>query len=442
MLSEFLDHIEKYQLVSETDKILLAVSGGIDSVCMAHLFHAAGFHFGIVHCNFKLRSKESDDDQKFVESIASAFKSKLFFREFDTRKYAAMKNISVQMAARELRYKWFEELATSEKYTRVAIAHNRNDVAETFLINLVRGTGLTGLSGIREKNGIFIRPLLFSTRKSIVHYAKSHEISYREDSSNADIKYQRNLIRNKIIPLLEKINPSFTDTILQETEIFRAVNTIYQSAINKIREELITSVDEKVCININLLKKENIPAPLVFELISPYGFGYAEAEKLLELLDGESGKRFISGSHTMVKDRNYIIIEKNQKEVREADHLIESGAAEIESPIKISIKKFPNSKGLIIPASPFIATIDFDKLKFPLRLRHWQKGDFFVPLGLKGRKKLSDFFVDRKINLHDKKKIWLLCSEEKIVWVAGYQIDDRFKVTPDTRNIIQFRQMN
>lgn len=437
MLRKFIQYIGSHNLAGKNDKILLTVSGGIDSVCMAHLFYQTGYTFGIAHCNFKLRGKESDGDQVFVQQLAEKYECKIYYKDFDTKEFAQQSNLSIQMAARELRYQWFDELADKYDYSRIAVAHNRDDYIETILINLIRGTGLKGLTGIKPRKGKIIRPVLFAARKEITDYVKKEKLTYREDSSNSDIKYHRNLIRNKILPLIGQINPSFTDTLIGESEIFQSVHSIYQKEIEKIRDAISLQDKNKIIYSIPKIQSLRLNAPMIFDLISPFGFNYSDSKNLLEMLNTGPGKKLISGSHILLKDRKTIIIEKINTTETGKIFSIDQNSAGISEPVKLSLKKYKKNSACKISTASTIASVDYDKLAFPLSLRHWKKGDYFIPLGLKGKKKLSDFFIDRKVNLLDKEKIWLLISENNIVWVVGYQLDDRYKVTPETKNILQ-----
>ena len=437
MLNKFIHYIDSQNLVGSNDKILLTVSGGMDSVSMAHLFYKAGYAFDIAHCNFKLRGKESDDDFAFVQKLAKKYRSKFYCKDFDTKEFAQQSKISIQMAARELRYQWFEELAIKHNYSCIAVAHNCDDYVETILINLIRGTGLKGLTGIKPRQRKIIRPLLFATRLEINEYIKKEKLTYREDSSNSDTKYHRNLIRKKILPLIGQINPSFTETLIGESEIFQSAYTIYQKEIEKMRKAISLPAENKIVFSIPKIQSLRLSAPVIYDLISPYGFNYTDSKNVLEILNAESGRKFFSDSHILLKDRKTLIIEEIRDTLANKIFSIDRNLHTLSTPVKLTLKKHKNNSEYQIPIESGIASVDYDKLVFPLYLRHWEKGDFFIPLGLKGKKKLSDFFIDRKVSLLDKKKIWLLFSENNIVWVVGYQLDDRYKVTSETKNILQ-----
>ncbi len=437
MLDRFLNYIESNNLITCSDKILLTVSGGIDSVTMSHLFYKADVPFDIAHCNFKLRGNESDGDEEFVKKLTGKYGCHLYCRDFNTKKYAQENNISIQMAARELRYSWFNELAVQHNYDRIAVAHNRNDMVETMLINLIRGTGLKGLTGIKPRQDRIIRPILFATRGEINSYAADEKLNYREDSSNSETKYHRNLLRRKIIPLIEQINPSFTETAIEEAEVFQSAYLLYRNEIENIRIAITIPDDNKIVYSIPKIVSLRLTAPVIFDIICSYGFTYTDSKNLLITLNAESGKTFISDSYLLLKNRKTIIIEKIEKQENKENYFIRKESTAITVPVKLEIKRLENNSSFKIPNSSQIGALDYDKLQFPLRIRHWEKGDYFIPLGLKGKKKLSDFFIDRKINLLDKEKIWILQSGNDIVWVVGYQIDERYKVSEETRNILQ-----
>ena len=438
MLEKFRQTIQEHRLCKPEHKILLAVSGGIDSMVMMHLYQQLGkFRLAVAHCNFQLRGEESQGDLEFVREEAEKSGLKFLSTNFHTREYAAENKLSIQMAARDLRYSWFLQLAEEHAFHRVALAHNLDDIIETTLINLARGTGLKGLTGIKPISGIFIRPLLFASREDISCYAKNNGIRYREDSSNAETKYKRNLIRHKIMPLLEQLNPSIRETFQQETEIFHATWDLYHQEIERLKKKILLKKGRRQLVKITSIKEEEISAPLLFEILSDFGFSYPVIKDIINSLEGEPGKRFYSSKYILIKDREYLILEENLIETTEESIEIYLNTEEINYPVNLLIHKLDREKDAAIPKSGTIASLDLEKLKFPLRLRHWQNGDYFYPLGLSGRKKLSDFFTDEKIDRIEKDRIWLLTSGKDIVWVLGYRIDNRFKITPSTKKILR-----
>lgn len=440
MLEEFKNFIQKEDLFLAKAKLLLAVSGGVDSVVMTDLFKKAGYHFGIAHCNFQLRGEESDLDYKFVKDLAKKYSVPFFSEKFNTKEYAEENGLSIQMAARTLRYNWFDKLLKAEKYTYLATAHHLDDQVETFFINLLHGTGISGLHGILPKINSLVHPMMFTYRENIEKYAKENNLQYREDSSNRSIKYKRNRLRLQIIPQMQKLNPELSSTINKNIERFREIEYIYREAIEKEREKVFFKRPQKTLVSIPLLRNLHPLKTYLYEFLSPYGFSFPIVCDIAEALDDISGKQFFSSTYRIIKDRELLIITKRKKSIEEEGPLfIYEDDSIIENHIKIEIKKFPKKEDMKIPSSRMVACLDIDKVKFPLQLRKWQKGDYFYPLGMNTRKKISDFFIDNKFSIIDKENTWLLCSGKRIIWIVGYRIDDRFKVTPDTRNIIQLK---
>lgn len=437
MLDDFLKYIQKKSLVNPAHKILLAVSGGIDSMTMAFLFHKAGFDFTIAHCNFRLRGDESENDRLFVKKYAAQIDKDFLTINFDTKQYSEKQNISIQMAARELRYNWFNELAEHYHFNCIAIAHNRDDIVETFMINLSRGTGLAGLTGLKPKRDRIIRPLLFASREEINLYSKNENILFREDSSNKDIKYQRNLIRHKITPLFKKLNPSFSDTIIRETEIFSSTLSIYQKGLESIINEITLKETSPNILSIPKILSLSLKPPVLFDILARYGFSYSDIVSIYRSLKRESGKSFYSATHILVKDRKTLLIERRKNEnLTQQSIIIDENCIEISHPLKLKLEYSDYNRNNRIPKLKETVALDYNKLKYPLRLRTWREGDRFTPLGMKGTKKLSDFFIDRKINLLEKKNIWLLISDYEIVWIIGHQINDHYKVTNSTKKLL------
>jgi tRNA(Ile)-lysidine synthase len=439
MIESFIRYIKENSLGGPEHHLLLAVSGGIDSATMVNLYHEAGFTFSIAHCNFQLREDESEEDQRFVEELAGHYESEIFVRRFDTLSYSGEKGISVQMAARELRYDWFRKVAVEHGCDYIAVAHNRNDVAETILLNLIRGTGLKGMTGIQPRSGNIVRPLLFASRTSIEEYAKKVGLKHREDSSNNEIKYQRNLIRREIIPLLQKINPSILDTLLQEAEVFDSAYHVYQRGLKNIRDAVITEEENRIKFSIAKIISLRLPDAILYDLLSPYRFSFSDVKNIMSCIQDDPGKKFFSQNYVLIKDRNFLVIEKLREGHRPEEFLVGETDILIKRPVTIEISRLKNDDSFSIPKSQHIVALDYDRLKFPLKLRHWKEGDFFYPLGMKGRKKLSDYFIDQKINILDKEKIWLMLSGDEIVWVLGRQINDHYKINAETQNIMTFR---
>lgn len=436
MLDKFNAFVTTHQLCKKSDKILLTVSGGADSVVMAHLFYNADYEFAVAHCNFGLRGKESDEDEDFVEKLTQDVFGKEFFTvRFDTDAYAKEHKLSIQQAARELRYIWFEKLRAKNKLACIATAHHADDQLETFFINLMRGTGISGLSGIPLKQNNIIRPLLFASRMEIEEYAKTNHLEFRNDSSNQSDKYLRNKIRLKLFPLLEKMNPAFRDTVSQSIQNLKSTELIYKEQLQKLNLKQ-TDKNGEIRIEINRLKALKPGPHYLFEMISEYGFNRSVCNDIFKSLDGISGKQFYSPTHVLIRDREHLIVYPNQIVMDQtSEYLIVFGASELSEPMHLKLKEIKNAGDHDLNQGDDVAMVDMDRLTFPLVLRKWQEGDFFYPLGMKTKKKLSDFFIDNKMSLKEKSDTWLLCSCKEIVWVVGYRIDERYKVRPKTNNI-------
>ncbi len=437
MLNLFEKYISDNNLFQKDEKILLAVSGGIDSMVMAHLFSKCEVDIGIAHCNFQLREEESDRDEQFVLDYASKVMVPIYSKRFDTSGYALENKISIQMAARDLRYHWFEEIRRAFKYDWISLAHNQDDIVETFLINLARGTGIRGLSGIKVKSNRIIRPFLFASRSAIEQYQKNNEIQFVEDSSNASVKYKRNRIRHRIIPQFEKLNPNFKNNVIETIENVGKTHDLFVDQISQKTNSIIQKKGGNIFIDIEKLLIHGHTATYLYEILTPYGFPHQSIPQIIESLQSNSGKQFLSNTHRLLKDRNHLIITPLES-LDESEYKIESTVSKLESPINLIIQKIPRTTDFKVPTLNNIAILDYDLLKFPLILRKWKKGDRFQPLGMKQSKKVSDYFIDQKISLVEKEKTWLLISENQIVWIVGYRIDDLYKVTKESKQLIQF----
>jgi tRNA(Ile)-lysidine synthase len=436
MLAKFLNNNQTERLFEPSDRILLTVSGGIDSVAMLHLFQTAGIDFAIAHCNFKLRGKESDGDQNFVKELAVSLNKEFFTINFETNKYSNEHGVSIQMAARDMRYNWFREIASKNNFSKIATAHNRDDIVETILLNISRGTGIRGLTGIAPINGIIIRPMLFASRAEIEEFISVNQYQYREDSSNAEIKYKRNLVRHQIIPLFKELNPSFAETIISETNIFQSVCKIYQGKLDVIKKNAVYNENDRIMFDIPTLKQHKVDPPILYDLLEPYGFSKSDIHEIYHSFNSQPGKKFYSQNFILIKDREQLIIETLAKSQLEVSISIDKPDCSISFPLSLKFNSFSRTNSFKFPNDQNSIAIDFDTINFPLIIRHWQKGDTFYPLGASGRKKLSNFYTDRKIPILDKDKIWILTSAGKIIWIIGYQIDDKVKITNKTKNIL------
>src|SRR6056297_162100 len=438
MIEDFQKYITSHNLCLKDDTILLGVSGGIDSIVMMHLFRLSGYKMVLAHCNFQLRGDESDHDENFVMALAENYQIPIHNVHFNTREVAKKEGISIQMAARDLRYEWFDELRQKHSYNYIAIAHNKNDLIETFLINLTRGTGIKGLTGIKEKSGTIIRPLLFASRKNIEDFCHSNNFEYREDSSNKPTKYSRNLIRHEIIPAFESINPSFIDTMTQNINTLKNTEKIYYHTLQKTLTEIADEQDKKTYFAIDKIEKLEPVETYMFEFLNPYGFSISQINDIIASLDGISGKQFFSPTHRLIKDRDNLILEEISL-VQSKPFFIEETTGQIEYPIPLILDKSDKTEEFQINTQKNIAQLDYDKLEFPLTLRKWNKGDYFMPLGMQNLKKVSDFFIDQKVPIPEKEKVWIIESGNKIAWIVGLRIDERFKITEETTRIFQLK---
>ena len=438
MLDQFNRFVESNSLCRPADRILLAVSGGIDSMVLMHLCFEAGYQAGIAHCNFHLRGTESDGDEEFVKAVAERLQAAFHRQDFNTEQVAQESGVSIQMAARSLRYQWFEEICQENGYDLIATAHNQDDLIETFFINLSRGTGIRGLTGIPARSGRIIRPLLFAPRRSILEYADEHQISFREDSSNASDKYLRNRIRHHLIPMLEEENPSFRNAILDTILKLSETEKLYEQEILQWKQRLVRREGDRIRIPVRELSHHEARRSILFEILSEYNFTSLAMEDILHSLEGPSGKQFLSATHRIVKDREDLII-TSLDEVERRRYYLEKQSGWITDPVHLEWMVVEHTGSFQLPKDPRIACLDLQKLQFPLMIRHWEPGDYFRPLGMEGMKKISDYLIDKKVSLPDKEQTWLLASGREIVWVMGYRIDDRFKVRPETRQVLMMK---
>ncbi|MDQ2178637.1 tRNA lysidine(34) synthetase TilS [Marinifilum sp. D714] len=436
MFRKLVRFVEEENLFYRDEKVLVAVSGGIDSVVLLHMLLKMEVNCAIAHCNFHLRGDESDGDFELVKNLGKQYNLPFYSKDFDTKAYADSNKLSIEMAARELRYEWFNKILELENYQYIAVGHHADDVAETVLINLVRGTGIHGLTGIKPKLGKIIRPLLPFTRKELEEFAEREGLNYREDSTNRETDFVRNKIRHQVIPVLEQINPAIRKTMSENVQRFKEVEQIYNDVIEENRLHLVFQRENQLLISIARLQELPSPSSHLFEILSPYGFHHRDVRMIAKSIDSISGKRFFSSTHQILRDRKYLILSE-LKENDSSEYLLEEKSGLIEFPIEMEASFIDRTANFKFPTNPEMACLDASKLKFPLKLRKWQKGDSFRPIGMKGNKKISDFFIDQKFSLQDKENTWLLISGDRIAWVVGYRLDDRFKITATTTKIFK-----
>jgi tRNA(Ile)-lysidine synthase len=438
MLSRFKNYISRHNLFLDNDPILLAVSGGIDSMVMAELFHRAGCNFAIAHCNFALRGAESNQDEKFVASMAEVYGVKLFVKNFKTREYAGFNKVSVQMAARTLRYEWFDELLETEGFKVIATAHHLDDQIETLFINILRGTGISGLHGILPNRKKIVHPMMFAYRRNIEEFASDEAIGYREDSSNRSTKYVRNKLRHDLMPILAEINPDFRKTITSTIERIRESEMLLDHYLETIRDRVEKHEDGVTFIEISELKKFLPCEAYLYELLQPYDFSRNVTADIIAGLDEMSGKQYFSPTHRIIKDREALLITPlGPAGAQPADEvLIEEGTTGMRTPLQLKFSLVSNHPDLKINKNGSIAMLDADKITWPLRLRKWKEGDSFVPYGMNHNKKLSDFFIDNKFSIVEKENAWLLISGNEIIWLIGHRIGNAYRITDKTTSIL------
>ncbi len=435
MLKTLQDHIDKNLSFLNEARLIIAISGGVDSVVLAYLCQALKFNFALAHCNFNLRGEDSNADEEFVLDLAEDLDVEVFIQNFDTQAYANEHKRSIQMAARELRYTWFKELADQLQFDYILTAHHADDNLETFLINFTRGTGLNGLTGIPMRNENIVRPLLPFSREQIEFYAKKEQIKWREDASNASRKYLRNKLRHEVVPILKAINPNLLESFQNTLDNLNDTADIVEESLDAVLKRAITEIDpDGITFQVSVFKTLNNPKAYLFEMFKDYGF--TEWNDLLDLLEAQSGKQVLSNTHRLIKHREFLILTElktdpaKQMEISEAD--LQNGS--VITPIGIFI--FETVEG-IKDTSKNTIYIDKDKLVFPLEMRLWQEGDFFQPLGMTGKKKISKYLKDEKLSIVEKENIWLLTSADSVIWVVGKRADDRFTIDEKTCKILR-----
>lgn len=428
-------YIEKQQLLAGRAPVLVGFSGGADSVALLSLLVQLDYSCIALHCNFHLRGDESVRDEQFAAETARTLGVPFYKIDFDTTGYADKHHLSIEMAARELRYNWFEEMRQQLGGQAIAVAHHRDDSVETVMMNLIRGTGIRGLGGIRPKNGYVVRPLLPVSRSEILAWLEQQQLSYVTDSTNLSDAYTRNFIRLRVLPLLEELNPSVKTAIARTADHLADTEAIFLYMVEKARKELL---DDDRRIPIARLMQYPSPATILYELLKPYGFTRQVTDDIFHSLTKESGKQFYSPFYRLLKDREYLLLAPvNKEEALEYTITTNEIMEEIwRGPIELSFFKSVITTDFSIRKDKHIAYFDYDKLTFPLTLRKWKEGDWFIPFGMKGRKKLSDYFSDHKFSRIEKEQAWLLCSGENILWIVGERSDNRFCIDKTTKSVL------
>jgi tRNA(Ile)-lysidine synthase len=489
LLQKFIGFIKKENLFQPKDKLLLAVSGGVDSVVLCELCRQAGYDFVIAHCNFQLRGEESERDEQFVRGLANKYGVEIYVKKFDTEKYAVEKKTGIQEAARDLRYGWFSGIVNGEwsmvkgessivngdseiievpihdsrlTIHHILTAHHANDNIETLLMNFFKGTGINGLRAIQPKQGKIIHALLFAKKAELIEFAKENHLGYVEDSSNASDKYTRNFFRNQLIPSVQKVFPRVEDNLLDNIDRFRDIEMLYRQSIELHKKNLVEKKGNEIHLPILKLSRAQPLPTIVYEIIKDVGFTTGQVNDVIRLLKSEPGKYVQSASHRAINNRKWLIISPNN--TAEADNiLIEEDDKEIQFPGgTLKFERLPTTNlptgqaGLptgqaghklqtpsdraIRAGTNYIASFNASQIKYPLLLRKWKQGDYFYPLGMNKKKKLNRFFIDQKLSLTQKENTWVLEMDKKIIWVVGMRIDDRFKLTDSTKNILKISQ--
>lgn len=430
-----INYIKQHELPLPPSKLLVGVSGGADSIALLSVLMQLGYECIVAHCNFHLRGSESDRDELFVADFSKELNIPFYKIDFDTERIASQRGISIEMAARELRYDWFENLRMELHAEAIAVAHNSDDAVETFLMNIVRGCGIHGLTGIKPINGKVIRPLLAISRKEIEQYLQKRNFNFVTDSSNMENKYTRNKFRNEIIPLLETINPAAKETILSNIERLTETEIIYDEKIDEIKRKILTTSSREDRIYIPLLLRQKTIQTILFELLQGYLFNTSTINDIAKALQTESGKQFFSPTHRLIKDRDYLII--TTREMPKSNFFyINKGDEKITNPIELDIHLLPISE-VEITKDKNTAFFDADTIEYPLLLRTWLKGDMFYPFGMNGKKKISDYYTDKKYSLTQKENTYLLLSGNAIIWIVGERSDNRYRITKNTQKVLK-----
>jgi tRNA(Ile)-lysidine synthase len=432
MQAAFTKHIQDKKLFAMGDKLLLAISGGVDSVVLAHLLKQSGAQFSLAHCNFKLRAKDSDEDERFCKHLAKQLGLEIYTKTFDVENYCKENKLSIQMAARDLRYAWFKELLSKHQFDYLLTAHHAGDTIETLFINLMRGTGIKGLKGISEKTEQLIRPLLAFTKEELISYATDHGIVYRQDKSNLDDKYERNFLRLNILPALEKKQPGLQQILLNNIRNFKEESEIVNAWVSEKLKGILSKKGNQIVLDKTLLKKEKHIRSILHAAIEPYGFNATQVSDIIGNINssGLTGKIFLAPQYELLIDRSHLIIKPSETKVQQKTNI----ASLEDLKTVLTVKEL---KSFVVPVANELI-LDTNRLVFPLQIRTAIRGDKFRPFGMKGFKLLSDFFKDEKLNKFEKENCKLLVNGNgDIIWVMGYRSDDRYKVLPGETNLVK-----
>lgn len=435
MLQKLQNHINSNLSFLKEKKLLLAVSGGIDSMVLVHFCHQLQLDFAVAHCNFQLRGTESDDDEKFVKSQIEKLQIPLFTQKFETATFAIEQKLSIQVVARKLRYDWFYSLLANHNFDYILTAHHLDDSIETFLINFTRGSGLDGLTGIPEQNDKIVRPLLIFSRNEIETFAQENNIAWREDSSNASDKYLRNKLRHDVIPILKELNPSLLSSFENTIKNLKQSQSLVDDASKTVYENVVSEQENQKVFDLAQLMKYPNYQTYLFHWLSDFGF--TDWNSVYDLVSAQSGKQVMSNSHVLLKNRNTLLLFSKKENSEEVIYQIDKAQKQVKVPLNLT---FCNVSDISDQPTNTIF-VDAEKLQFPLTIRKWKEGDFFQPFGMKGKKKVSKFFKDEKFSMLEKNEVWLLCSNDKIVWIIGKRQDDRFKITETTTKITQINYL-
>lgn len=436
LLSKVETFIRINEMLDKENCVLVGLSGGADSTALLDVLVTLGYKCIAAHCNFHLRGEESVRDHEFARMTALNYRVEFHEIEFATREYAAQRGISIEMACRELRYEWFDELLAETGAQAIAVGHHRDDSIETFFLNLSRGTGIAGLTGINAVHGNVVRPFLAVSRQEIEDYLGKRHIDFITDSSNREDIYLRNKIRLQLIPLMKSINPSFCDSIVKTIGNLEQVERVYDHAVHEARHKVVSMRGEEVLISIHELNKLAAPVAILFELLREYDVPSSMIQDIANSLEGISGKQFFAGFYRIVKDRDFLIVSKRNITDTPDHYYIPADVNSVSQPVEMNFEVMDYFPGFIIPKTKEVICLDADKVAFPLELRHWQKGDKFVPFGMRGMKKVSDYFSDHKFSVLDKEKAWLLLSNDDILWIVGERADNRFRITSKTKRVL------